>query len=326
MEVVEKLKSRKSRTKRWIKGFLYFFILLFALVNFVAFMHAWKFTHFMPRVSEQASSSTNVSPAKLTKTLLLGISVPRPENEIKPERLFEEISLNNENGNIKGWIMEPDSVMGTVILSHGYKASMSKLLPYAKAILEMGYRTVLYDSTGSGDSEGNHCTIGYKEAKDLKTVFDYIKRTKSGDVYTLGTSMGAALTLRSVAEEGIRPKGIIIQCPFGSMEDAAKSRFRNMGVPFFGLGHLLVFWGGAQNGFNGFSYSPADYAKKVNIPTLHIWGAKDDRVMRHETDTIFNNLAGEKKLVILENGEHSGLVLSEPMKWKSSVREFLEKY
>ena len=326
MEVVEQLKSKKSRTKRWIKGLLYFFIFLFILANFMAFMHAWKFTHFTPGAPEEAPSSTNMTPAQLTKTLLLGINVPRPENDVKPEKIFEELSLNNENGNIKGWILEPDSIIGTVILSHGYKASMSKLLPYAKAILDMGYRTVLYDSTGSGDSEGNHCTIGYKEAKDLKTVFEHIKRTKSGDIYTLGTSMGAALTLRSVAEEGIQPKGIIIQCPFGSMKDAAKSRFRNIGVPFFGLGHLLVFWGGAQNGFNGFNHNPADYAKKVNIPTLHIWGAKDDRVMRHETDAIFNNLAGEKELVILENGEHSGLVLSEPMKWKSSVRAFLEKY
>lgn len=293
----------------------------------MAFMHAWKFTHFTPDISpEKAPTSTGMSPGEVAKTLLLGVEVPRPENINKPSVPFEEISLDNENGNIKGWILEPDSILGTVIVSHGFRGSMDKMLPYAHALLEMGYRTVLFDSTGSGDSEGNHCTIGYKEAKDLKTVFDYIKRTRSGDIYTLGTSMGAALTLRSVAVEGIRPKGIIIQCPFATMKDAAKGRFRNMGVPFFGLGHLLVFWGGAQNGFNGFSHNPADYAKKVKIPTLHIWGAKDDRVMRHETDAIFNNLAGEKKLVVLENGEHSGLLLTEPMKWKSSVREFLEKY
>lgn len=324
MEIVEKLKSKKSRGKKWIKRILYTGLFFFVLVNCVAFIHARKFTHFVEGVDVRPSSTGN-TPAQVAKTLLLGVDMPRPKNDVEPQVPFKEIWLTNENGNISSWWIEQDSAKGIIILSHGYGACKSKMLPVANAFIGMGYSTFIFDSTGSGDSEGNHCTIGYKEAKDLKTVYNHVKDNYKGDIYTFGSSMGAALTLKSIAEEGIDPKGVILHCPFGSMEDAVKGKFRNMGVPFWGLGHLLVFWGGAQNGFNGFKYKPSEYAKNVRIPTLLIWGAKDLRVTKAETELIYENLAGEKELIILENAAHSGLISSEPTKWRASVRNFLNE-
>ncbi len=325
MEVVEKLKSKKSRGKKWIKGILYTLFFLFLLVNFMAYMHARKFTNFKPGATGQATA-TGMSQKEVIKTLFLGIDVPRPENTVKPNIPFEEISLISENGKIAGWLLEPDSAIGTVIIAHGYKSCMSKMLPYGYAIRDMGYNALLFDSSGSGDSEGNHCTIGYKESKDLKTVFDYANQKIGGDIYVLGTSMGAAIALRAVAKDGIRPKAIIAQCPFATMQDASKGRFREMGVPYFGFGHLLLFWGSVQNGFNTFGHNPSEYAQSINVPTLLLWGAKDQRVTRAETDLIYSELSGKKELVIFENAGHSGVIISEPMKWKSSVRQFLNKY
>lgn len=292
----------------------------------MAFMHARKFTHFVETV-ENRPTSTNNTPAQVAKSLFLGVDMPRPENNDEPKVPFKEIWLTNENGSISAWSMELDSASrGMVILSHGYGACKSKMLPVAMAFREMGYNTLVFDSTGSGDSEGNYCTIGYKEAKDLKTVYDHAKENHKEDIYTFGSSMGAALTLKAVAQEGIQPKGIILQCPFGSMEDAVKGRFKNMGIPFFGMGHLLVFWGGVQNGFNAFKYKPSDYAKEIDIPTLLIWGAKDQRVTKAETELIYENLAGRKEWVILENAGHSQLISSEPTKWKASVRSFMNEF
>lgn len=326
MEVVEKLKSKKSRGKKWIKRFLYLLLFFFIFINFVAFMHARKFTNFSTTATHNPSSTDERSTGETMKSLLLGIEVPRPENNTRPNVAFEEVILNNENGRINAWWMPLDSAEKTVIISHGFRSCMSKMLPYANAIREMGHNVLMFDSTGSGDSEGNHCTIGHKESKDLTTVFEYATKSYGGDIYVLGTSMGAALTLRSIAVDGIQPKGVIIQCPFATMKDAVKGRFRNMGVPYWGAGHLLMFWGGTQNGFNAYKHNPYEYAQKNEFPTLLIWGEKDDRVTREETDLIFENLAGEKELVVLENAGHSLLVQTEPTKWKSSVRSFLNQY
>ncbi len=262
----------------------------------------------------------------MVKALFLGADVPRPQNITQPNVPFEEIWLENNNGKLHSWWMKQDSTRGTIALFHGYGAPKSSLLPYAYAFLEMGFNVFMMDTSGSGDSEGNHCTIGFKEGKDVRTAMDFLQgKNSQKPIYLFGESMGAASILRGMAEEGANPDAIIIQCPFESMATATKSRFENMGVPFFGLGHMLVFWGGVQNGFNAFEHSPSEYAKKVEVPTLFFWGAKDDRVRKSETDAVFGNIKGKKELVILENVGHSGHIHIEPAKWKVRVRDFFKQ-
>ncbi|MGB3508157.1 MAG: alpha/beta hydrolase, partial [Microcoleaceae cyanobacterium] len=54
-----------------------------------------------------------------------------------------------------------------------------------------------------------------------------------------------------------------------------------------------------QNGFNGFAYNPVDYGKEVNCPTLLMQGEQDKWVTVNEIKELFNNLNGDKQLVIL---------------------------
>ncbi len=303
------------------------FSLLFSLfftANVMSFMHAYKFTHFTKGATKL--SSADITMAQAAKALILGADVPRPENNIRPEVDFEEVIFENENGKLHSWWMEKDSANPSIALFHGYGAAKSSILPYAYAFLDMGFNVFMMDTSGSGDSEGNTCTIGVKEALDARTAFDYLKEKNKGkDIYLFGESMGAATILRSISHEGVKPKAIIIQCPFESMLTATKSRFENMGVPFWGLGHMLVFWGGIQNGFNAFGHSPKEYAKSVDMPSLLIWGARDDLVRKSETDAVYENLGGEKELVVLENVGHSGHILFEPTQWKATVRDFINR-
>jgi len=74
------------------------------------------------------------------------------------------------------------------------------------------------------------------------------------------------------------------------------ARFRSMNAPTFPMAGLLVFWGGLQNGFWAFGHNPTEYAKKINCPTLLMYGQQDDKVSRAEIDEIFANLAGQKEL------------------------------
>ena len=61
---------------------------------------------------------------------------------------------------------------------------------------------------------------------------------------------------------------------------------------------LLLFWGGIQNGFWGFSHNPVEYAKNIDCPTLLLYGEKDKSVSQKEIKEIFANLKGPKKLTI----------------------------
>jgi alpha-beta hydrolase superfamily lysophospholipase len=63
----------------------------------------------------------------------------------------------------------------------------------------------------------------------------------------------------------------------------------------------------------------------VKCSTLLLYGAKDERVSREETDEIFNNIAGEKKLVILPDSGHQNYFKTNEKEWISAVNEFLNK-
>ncbi len=48
------------------------------------------------------------------------------------------------------------------------------MLDKAEEFEKMNYKVLLVDFMGSGGSEGNQTTVGFKEADEVKTVFEYI--------------------------------------------------------------------------------------------------------------------------------------------------------
>ncbi|HEY6504651.1 MAG TPA: alpha/beta hydrolase [Chitinophagaceae bacterium] len=298
------------------------FLGLFLLMNFVAFFHAYKFTHFS-NTTEAKTKSEKLSFGGKMKALFLGINNPRPENKTKPRRAYETIILQS-NKKIECWLIKSDSSKGTVILFHGYGGEKSSSLSLADVFLDMGYNTLLVDFMGSGGSEGNQTTIGFKEAKEVKTCYDHILSTGEKNVYLFGTSLGAAAILKSINDYALSPAGIILECPFGSLYKTTCARFRSMGVPGFPMAGLLVFWGGVQNGFWAFSYAPEVYAKKVTCPALLFYGEKDERVTRKETDIIYANMKGKKRLVTFPLAGHENYLNRYADEWKQEVVQFLE--
>lgn len=266
------------------------------------------------------------SPQKLTttqkiKTLIFGVNNPRPENNAKPTREYETVKLNS-NKEIECWSIDAENSKGTVVLFHGFASDKSSMLDKAEVFLELGYSTFLVDFMGSGGSEGKQTTVGFLEAKQVETVFDYLTN-KEDNVFLFGTSMGSVAIMKAINDSEIQPKGIIIECPFGSMYETVAARFQSMNVPTFPMADLLVFWGGVQNGFWAFGHNPTEYAKNINCPTLLLYGAKDEKVSRKEIDGIFNNLNGVKSLEIYENAGHENYLSKYKDEWTKDVQMFL---
>jgi pimeloyl-ACP methyl ester carboxylesterase len=132
--------------------------------------------------------------------------------------------------------------------------------------------------------------------------------------------------MKSAADGDVQPNAIIIEAPFGSMQQTVKNRFAQMGLPSFPMAHLLVLWGGLQHGFWAFSHNPADYAKQVNCPLMLIYGAQDDRVTLEEIEAIQNNLKGESKLAIYPNAGHVNFLEEYRNQWTNDVLAFAGKW
>ncbi|MBY0424370.1 MAG: lysophospholipase, partial [Cytophagales bacterium] len=242
---------------------------LFIIMNAVSMLHAYKFTHFIEGKIEKTKSPDKLSLIDKLQTLVLGVSNPKPKTKKHPSQPYKTVTLQS-NKKIEIWHITPQDSphKGTVIIFHGYSGDKSSMLDRSDEFIHLGYHTLLVDFMGSGGSEGNQCTVGYKESENVKTVFDYLSAQGERNIYLYGTSMGAVAILKSIHDEGIKPKGIIIECPFGSMYQTTCARFKQMGVPCLPMAGFLVFWGGALNGFWALGHSPTAYAKKVNCPTL----------------------------------------------------------
>lgn len=308
--------------RKWIKRGLWTLAAIFVLMNLIAIFHSYKFTHFANPKKEKTKSPTQLTTGRKIKTLIFGVSNPRPENTSVPTAEYETVKLKS-NKEIECWHISSDDSGGTVILFHGFGADKSSMLDKAEIFLKLGYDTLLVDFMGSGGSEGNQTTIGFLEAEQVKTCFDYLIENGEENIYLFGTSMGAVAIMKSISDNGISPKGIIIECPFGSMYKTVSARFKTMNAPTFPMAELLVFWGGIQNGFWAFGHNPTEYAKHINCPTLLLYGAQDEKVNRQEIDEIYTNLNGQKSLKIYQNAAHENYLRKYKSEWTKDVQQFL---
>ncbi len=220
-------------------------------------------------------------------------------------------------------MIKADSAKGTVLMFHGFSSCKASMITKSEELVKMGYNTLLVDFMGSGGSDGNETTIGFKEAEEVKACYDYLQQRGEKNIYLFGSSMGAAAILKAINDYQLKVSGIMIECPFGTMYQTTCSRFQQMHVPTIPMAALLDFWGGLECGFNAFTYSPTNYAKSVSRPTLLMYGALDENVSRAETDQIFANLAGKKQLVIFQRAGHDDYLVNHKKEWVSKVDRFL---
>ena len=311
---------------RVIKFLLKTIVILFIALNIIVAFHAYKFTHFYNKGEVVIKPKSVKTTWDISKEMLFGINAEKQQNLI-PDSFFAQTVLLTAKNNLKleGWYRTVDSAKGTIGMFHGHGGKKSGVNKEAAAFRKMGYNTFQLDFRAHGNSEGNTCTIGYDESEDVKLVYDHISASGEKNIILWGISMGAAAVTKSVDDYNLKPRKIILEMPFGTIEDAVKGRIKMMGLPAQPLTTLITFWGGTENGFWAYGMKPIEYVKTIKCPVLLQWGVKDPRVTRAETELLFNNINGIKKLVVYENSGHESLCNNENAKWTSQVTAFLQK-
>jgi uncharacterized protein len=312
--------SRKISSKTIYGALISFFILM----NILAAIHAYKFTHFASEAIQKTKSPEKLSIAEKLSALFLGVNNPRPSNAEIPKQEFQAVILQS-NVKLACWHVKAQKSKGTVLIFHGYGGEKSSMLDKSDEFQKLGYDTFLIDFMGSGGSDGNQTTIGFKEAQEVRTAFEYIEKQGEKNIILFGTSMGAVAILKALNDYNLNAKTVILECPFGSMQQTVGARFKKMNVPSFPMASLLVFWGGVENGFWAFGHNPTEYAKSIKIPTLLFYGEKDKSVSKAEINEIFKNLNGKKTLKTFELSGHENYLLKYHEDWVNSTGKFLEE-
>jgi alpha-beta hydrolase superfamily lysophospholipase len=308
------------RTKR-LGGFL---AVGFLSLNVLVYRQARALTHFGPPGPHVRFQSMSL--ASLLTAAVAGVPVPRPENHRTPADVgldFKRAVFPGGRGiPLEAWVVPALPSRGTVVLFHGHAASKDSQLREARVFHEMGLNAVLVDFFGSGGSGGNETSIGFYEAQDVTKAYEYAQHLPdAGPIILFGSSMGAAAILKSVADDQLRPAGLILECPFYSLVGTIRHRFG--AIPSFPLADLLVAWGGVAEGFNAFSFRPVDSAAHVASPALLMNGDSDPFVRRAEAQGIYDALRGPKTLKFFAGFGHGSCIRANSDEWKKAVSTFL---
>ena len=310
--------------QRFFKFLLKTFLILFLLLNVVVIFHAYKFTHFYEMNDAAVKKQEAKNGWDKTSDLLFGFNAAKQQNTA-PDTTYKSVSLRTADGlTLSGWLINVANPKGSVAMFHGHGSKKSAILSEAKGFNQLGYNTLLVDMRAHGASGGNTCTIGFKEAADVKTAYEYLQKTGEKNILLYGISLGAATVTKAINDYALKPSKIMLEMPFASLPDAVEGRVKMMGLPVQPVSTLLTFWGGTLHGFWAYNLRPADYVKKITCPVLVHWGRHDPRVSEAETNDVFKNITTPKRLEIFEESGHESLLKKEPSKWMNSVATFLQ--
>ena len=118
----------------------------------------------------------------------------------------------NDSLNLEGyWVNSNKSkTKGVIIMVHGIGGSKEHFIHLAKLLAHQGIASVLFDSRAHGDSEGDYCTYGYYEKRDIKAIVDAIREKDATiPIGIWGNSMGGAIALQALAYDNRLQFGVI---------------------------------------------------------------------------------------------------------------------
>jgi uncharacterized protein len=309
-------------------------------LNGIAWMQARAMTHYV------AGGERTAKPEKLSWSgkmwvVLTGVQLPRPVNHQTPAQIRLSYQTHlipiSEPGNsqpassqpetLEAWFIpaSPQNLRGTVIMFPPYGASKQALLSPSKILHELGYNTALVDFRGVGGSSRSDTTMGVREGRDVAQAMAYVQQKwPHQPTFLYGASMGAAAVMRAIAHEGVKPTAVILESPFDRLLHTVRHRFTAMNLPASPGSELIVWWGGLQQGIDGFTHDPVEYAKAIRCPVLLMYGSYDQRVTLAETESILNNIPSSKRPVVFPAFGHGSLANDDPVKWRQQVQEFLQ--
>jgi pimeloyl-ACP methyl ester carboxylesterase len=201
---------------------------------------------------------------------------------------------------LRGWFCAASADRrGTAIYLHGVADNRSSGIGVIDRLRRHGYDVVAYDSRAHGESDGEACTYGFYERRDLARV---IETVPPGPVVLFGNSLGAAVAILA-AVGNPRVTAVVAAEAYSDLRTIAMDRAPRV------LPALLLdraFRVAEERGrFEVARVSPVEAASSLRVPVLLIHGADDVDTPPDHSRRILSALAGPKRLVLVPHAGHN---------------------
>lgn len=224
-------------------------------------------------------------------------------------------SLASGDGSLATWVVEPAQAVaaGTIVLLHGVRADKRASIPMALALCDAGYRAVLVDLPGHGESAGRYLTYGAHEARDVSGMLDALAASgvRLEPVGAYGFSYGAAVAIDLAAGDP-RVRGVVAVAPFASLREVIRD-YRRKYLP---AATSIVPDGWFQQavddaawfiGFDPDASAPVRNIGASLAPILLIHGDADTQVPLRHSQSLARAAAGRAKLLVLRGASHDSM-------------------
>ncbi len=269
-----------------------------------------------------------------------------------PARLYglspQTVSFHSADGiPLKAWWERSWSVPApkcTVILVHGSQSNKSGLAYTAALLLTQGFSVLLVDLRAHGESGGEYCTFGYKEALDVEAAVRWTKANVGGRIALLGHSSGAVAALLAASRTPDLAAVIADSAFLDTREVFRRENYYlghlppNSGVPWKHRMRLFFF---TAPGFSwlsreafrlrtGVPFDPPEASVRAAVsrikrtPVLYLAAAQDPIVPRAVTEELYGATASPGKRLSIQPGAFHGAIGGDPSGYMAAVTEFLD--
>jgi len=211
--------------------------------------------------------------------------------EFKFTHPFEELFLKpNEDAVINALHFKNEKPKGVILYFHGNSGDLSRWGKVTEYFVEKNYDVLVMDYRTYGKSTGQITEKALYQ--DAKFCYDYVKEQyDEKDIIVYGRSLGTSFATYVASVNN--PKHLILETPYYSMVDVARTRF-----PFFPIKYLLKY-----------KLPTYSYINNVNCNTLVLHGTKD-KVIRIKSAIKLYESASQKltKFITIEGGYHNNLI------------------
>lgn len=241
---------------------------------------------------------------------------------------LEDVVFPSRDGvRLSGWFVPAERAVGGVILCHGFPSNRAEMLPLAGLLREAGFHLLLFDFRALGRSEGNLCTIGHHEVRDLLGAVDYMTRRPEMaglNLGVFGNSMGGAVAIMAAAED-TRISAVATHGAYATLETAIAQRCRMALGPLGPAMHRPTVWWGRRLWMDVHprDVSPTDVVDALSPrPLLLLHGANDRTIRTEDARALYNRAAEPRQLVMLPRSWHIWVhPLDRPI-YERSISEF----
>ena len=204
---------------------------------------------------------------------------------------FEELFLNTNSETVINAIhFKIDNPKGVLLYFHGNAGDLSRWGLITEYFVQKQYDVLVMDYRTYGKSTGPLSEEAFYN--DAQFCYDYLKEQYSENQITVyGRSLGTAMATYVASKN--KPKQLVLETPFYSIQDVAKYRF-----PLFPVKYLV-----------NYEFPSYQFIDTVSCPISILHGTEDRIVPFESGKKLYNkSLKSQTSFVVIENGRHNNLI------------------